>query len=277
MRAFTFSGLPSRVVFGAGSIDRLENELDALGLHKALVLCTPQQEALAEGIAKSLGERCSGVYAGAVMHVPIESAVAAREEARRRDADCIVAAGGGSTTGLGKAIALDSELPLIAVPTTYAGSEMTPIYGITDGGIKRTGKSPKVLPRTVIYDPELTLDLPINVSVTSAMNAIAHAAEGLYAQDTNPLMDLTAQEGIATTADAIRRLRAMPCDVAARTDALYSAWLCGMVLGNVGMAWRSTISFAIPWAVASRCLTLKSTPSCCRTRSRSTLTPCRTR
>ena len=87
MRAFTFSGLPSRVVFGAGSIDRLESELDALGVHKALVLCTPQQEALAEGIAKSLGERCSGVYAGAVMHVPIESAVAAREEARRRDAD----------------------------------------------------------------------------------------------------------------------------------------------------------------------------------------------
>jgi len=254
MHAFTFNGLPSRVVFGAGSINRLESELDALGVHKALVLCTPQQEALAERIAANLGERCSGIYPRAVMHVPIESAVAAREEARRRHADCIVAAGGGSTTGLGKAIALESELPLIAIPTTYAGSEMTPIYGITDGGIKRTGKNPRVLPRSVIYDPQLTLDLPINVSVTSAMNAIAHAAEGLYAQDTNPLMDLAAQQGIAAIADAIPRLRATPRDVVARTDALYGAWLCGMVLGNVGMALHHKLchtlggSFALPHA-----------------------------
>ena len=94
------------------------------------------------------------------MHVPIETARAARELARQLQADCCVAIGGGSTIGLGKAIALESALPILAIPTTYAGSEMTPIYGLTEAGVKKTGRDRKVLPRTVIYDPELTLSLP---------------------------------------------------------------------------------------------------------------------
>lgn len=236
MRDFVFNGLPSRVVFGAGSLSCLERELDSLRIGRALVLSTAQQENLAHRIADSLSVRCAGVYPRAVMHVPIETARAAREEASRRNADCIIAAGGGSTIGLGKAIALESGLPLLAIPTTYAGSEMTSIYGITEGGIKRTGKDPKVLPRTVIYDPDLTLELPLHVSVTSGMNAIAHAAEGLYAQDRNPLMELAAQEGIAAIARAISELHHAPRDATARADALYGSWLCGMVLGNVGMA-----------------------------------------
>jgi alcohol dehydrogenase class IV len=170
------------------------------------------------------------------MHVPMALAVEARAEARRLGADCAVAIGGGSTIGLAKAIALDVDLPILAVPTTYAGSEMTPIYGLTDGGVKKTGKDARVLPRTVIYDPELTLDLPVGLSVTSGMNAIAHAAEGLYARDGNPIMSLMAEEGIRALAGALPRIRREPRDTAARGDALYGAWLCGTVLGGVGMA-----------------------------------------
>jgi maleylacetate reductase len=171
-----------------------------------------------------------------VMHVPIETAREAREVARKLGADCAVAIGGGSTTGLGKAIALDSGLPILAIPTTYAGSEMTPIYGITEGGLKKTGRDLKVLPRTVIYDPELTLSLPVGMSVTSGINAIAHAAEGLYAVDGNPVMNLMAKEGIAAVARALTAIKKVANDAAARSDALYGAWLCGTVLGNVGMA-----------------------------------------
>ncbi|KAF1067404.1 MAG: Maleylacetate reductase [Variovorax sp.] len=144
--------------------------------------------------------------------------------------------GGGWTAGLGRAIALDAGLPILAIPTTYAGSEMTPIYGITEAGMKKTGKDARVLPRTVIYDPELTLSLPVAMSVTSGINAIAHAAEGLYAVDANPIMDLMAVEGIAALGRALPVLRTSAQDVAARGDALYGAWLCGTVLGNVGMA-----------------------------------------
>jgi alcohol dehydrogenase class IV len=136
---------------------------------------------------------------------------------------------------LGKAIALDSGLPIIAVPTTYAGSEMTPIYGLTDGGVKKTGRDPRVLPRTVIYDPELTLTLPVGLSVTSGINAIAHACEGLYAHDGNPIVALMAEEGIRALAAALPRVHAAPTDLAARRDALYGAWLGGTVLGHVAM------------------------------------------
>lgn len=236
MRDFVYTGQPSRVVFGAGSLAHLEREIDLLGARRALVLSTPEQADQAHAIAERIGSRAAGVFAHAVMHVPIETAREAREVARRLHADCAIAIGGGSTTGLGKAIALESSLAVLAIPTTYAGSEMTPIYGITEAGLKRTGKDPRVLPRTVIYDPELTLTLPVSMSVTSAMNAVAHAAEGLYAQDSNPVMDLMAEEGIRAFAQALPAIRRNATGIAARSDALYGAWLCGTVLGTVGMA-----------------------------------------
>lgn len=245
MREFTYNGQPGRVVFGPGALRHLEREIEALGARRALVLSTPEQAAQAHMVADRLGVRAAGVFPRAVMHVPVETAREARDEARRLGADCAVAIGGGSTTGLGKAIALESGLPILAIPTTYAGSEMTPIYGITEAGLKKTGKDARVLPRTVIYDPELTLGLPVGMSVTSGMNAIAHAAEGLYAQDSNPVMDLMAEEGIRALAQALPRIAsagavsssAPPADLLeARGDALYGAWLCGIVLGNVGMA-----------------------------------------
>lgn len=236
MKDFVYTAQPSRVVFGAGSLEHLEREIDLLGAKRAIVLSTPEQAAQAHAIADRIGNRAAGVFAGAVMHVPIETVREAREFARQHSADCAIAIGGGSTTGLGKAIALESSLPVLAIPTTYAGSEMTPIFGITESGLKKTGKDPRVLPRTVIYDPELTLTLPLGTSVTSAMNAIAHAAEGLYAQDSNPVMDLMAEEGIRAIARALPGIRANARDVAPRSDALYGAWLCGAVLGAVGMA-----------------------------------------
>lgn len=235
MKSFTYQGAPSRVVFGAGSLKCLADEISRLGVKRALVVSTPEQAETARRVAQLLGDRAVGIFPQAVMHVPIETARAAREEAARLGADCAVAIGGGSTTGLGKAIALESALPILAIPTTYAGSEMTPIWGITEAGVKKTGRDARVLPRTVIYDPELTLTLPYGMTVTSALNAIAHAAEGLYAHDGNPVVALMAEEGIRASAAALAPLKANPGDLDARSDALYGAWLCGTVLGSVAM------------------------------------------
>lgn len=235
LQSFIYNGQIPRVVFGAGSLRQLEHEIDQLGAKRALVLCTPEQRASAELVAGIIGLRCAGIFDGAVMHVPIETARKARDVARELEADCAIAIGGGSTTGLGKAIALESALPILAIPTTYAGSEMTPIYGITEAGIKKTGRDARVLPRTVIYDPELTVSLPAALSVTSGINAIAHAAEGLYAEDANPIMSMLAEEGIRALARGLPKILADPHDIAARSECLYGAWLCGAVLGNVGM------------------------------------------
>jgi maleylacetate reductase len=236
MLSFTYDQAPARVVFGVGALDRLPEEVHRLGSQRALVLSTPEQEADAERVAKELGDVSAGVFARAVMHVPIETAREARAVARDRKADCCVAVGGGSTIGLGKAIALDSGLPIVAVPTTYAGSEMTPIYGLTEGGIKKTGRDVRVLPRTVVYDPSLTVSLPPKLSATSGMNAIAHCIEGLYAENRNPVMNLFASEGIRALARSLPVVVREPANLEARSDSVYGAWLAGAVLGNVGMA-----------------------------------------
>lgn len=236
LNPFVYIAQPSRVIFGQGSLARLPEEIIALGAQKALVLSTPEQRATAEQVAALLGTRAVGIFDRAVMHVPIETAREARKIARQLGADCAVAIGGGSTIGLGKAIALDSGLPILAIPTTYAGSEMTPIFGITEAGLKKTGRDLRVLPRTVIYDPELSVGLPVAMSVTSGINALAHAAEALYAVDANPVMSLMAQEGIAALGRSIPRITRQPDGIEARGDALYGAWLCGTVLGHVGMA-----------------------------------------
>lgn len=236
MKSFVYNGMPSRVVFGVGALDGLADEVEALGAAKALVLSTPEQRATAEDVAERLGDRAAGVYDQAVMHVPIETAAAARERARDLGADCCVAVGGGSTIGLGKAIALSFDLPIVAVPTTYAGSEMTPIWGLTEAGVKRTGRDMKVLPRTVVYDPTLTLSLPPAISGPSGMNAIAHCVEALYAEDANPVISLMAAEGIRALAAALPTVVKAPDDLDARGDALYGAWLAGASLGSVGMA-----------------------------------------
>jgi maleylacetate reductase len=188
------------------------------------------------------------------MHTPVEATERALEKAAACRADCTVALGGGSTIGLGKAIALRGGLPQIAIPTTYAGSEATPILGQTEGGRKTTLRDTRVLPRIVIYDPELTLDLPTEVSVASGLNAMAHAAEGLYAADRNPVSTLIAVEGLRAMKEALPRIVRTPRDPDARARALCGAWLCGAVLGAVGMSLHHKLchtlggSFGLPHA-----------------------------
>lgn len=236
MDAFVYQATPSRVVFGAGRLAALPDEVRRLGARRALVLTTPEQRPLGERVAALLGECSAGVYSEAVMHVPVEVAQAARDEAARLGADCYVAVGGGSTIGLGKAIALVSGQPIIAVPTTYAGSEVTPIYGLTEGRLKKTGRDPRVLPRTVVYDPQLTLTLPADISAASGMNAMAHAVEALYAEDANPIISLMAEESIRALAGSLPAVVQDPDDIDARGRALYGAWLAGVCLSAVGMA-----------------------------------------
>ncbi|WP_329600135.1 maleylacetate reductase [Streptomyces pseudovenezuelae] len=233
---FTYEALPMRVTFGPGRFAQLPQEAEQLGLRRLMVLSTPDQRALAEQAAALLGDTCAGVFTEARMHVPVEVADAARAAARDTGADGCVAIGGGSTVGLSKAIALTTGLPVICVPTTYAGSEMTPVWGLTEHGRKRTGRDRTVLPRSVLYDPELTLHLPVYMSVTSGFNAIAHAVEALYAPDASPIVSLMAEEGVRSLATALPVIATNPQNTEARTDALRGAWLCGACLGATTMS-----------------------------------------
>lgn len=233
---FFYEALPMRVSFGAGYRSKLADEVNKLGLKRVLVLATEFQKDLAQEISDSLGELSVGVYAKAEMHVPIETARDAQRFATEAGADGCIAVGGGSTTGLGKAIALEYGTPIIALPTTYAGSEMTPVWGLTADGVKKTGKDPKVLPTSVIYDPELTLSLPAGMSVTSGFNAIAHAVEALYAPDGSPIISLMAEEGVRALVTALPNIVKDPQNIEHRSDALYGAWLCGATLGATTMS-----------------------------------------
>jgi len=188
------------------------------------------------------------------MHTPVEVTAEAMAVVRAKSIDGTIAIGGGSTTGLGKAIALRTDLPQLVLPTTYAGSEMTDILGETEAGRKKTVRDRKVVPETIIYDVELTVTLPVRLSVASGMNALAHAVEGLYAKDGNPILSLMAEEGIRALGSALPRIAKNPADRSARRDALYGAWLCGTVLAGTVMALHHKLchvlggSFGLPHA-----------------------------
>lgn len=235
MESFTFDTPAYRVIFGTGSLASLPDEVKRLGAQRALVVSTPAEIRFAEDAAARLGAAAAGMFTEAVMHHPIEVVHKARERAREVTADCYVTIGGGTTTGTGKLIALETGMPVIAIPTTYAGSEMTPIYGVTEAGVKRTGRDRKVLPRTVIYDPTLTVSLPPQVSGPSGMNAMAHCVEALYAHDGNPIVTLMAAEGIRALARSLPKVVKNGDDLEARGDALYGAWLAGIVLGQASI------------------------------------------
>jgi maleylacetate reductase len=254
MRSFTYDSLPGRVVFGVGSVERLPAEVDALGASRVLMVYDLSVKDIADALAEGLGAKCAGEFTDIQQHVPVEVVERARQAARDCDADCAVTVGGGSTTGFGKVVALEIGLPVIAVPTTYAGSEMTPIYGITSGGRKRTGRDPRVLPKTVIYDPALTVSLPAFVTGPSGINAMAHCVEALYGRDANPITSLMAEEGLRALARGIPGAVTDPNDLEARSEALYGAYLAGASLGVVGMALHHRIchvlggTFGLPHA-----------------------------
>lgn len=233
--AFVCDTLPARVVFGPGSIDEVADETAALGLERVLVVASPANAEVGARVAAALGARCAGSFGEVAQHVPEQLADAACGAARDAAADGLVTIGGGSATGLGKAVALTLGVPIVAVPTTYAGSEMTPIYGIT-GERKRTGRDRRVQPRTVVYDPELTLGLPPAATATTGMNALAHAIEALYAPGANPVSSLLADEASKVLIRALPAAVASPHDLDARTEALYGAFLAGAALAGAGTA-----------------------------------------
>jgi maleylacetate reductase len=253
-RAFTFPGITTRVVFGSGTLARAGEELQRLGHSRALVLSTSHQQDQAQVLADSLGDLAAGVFAGAVMHTPVDVTDDAVQAFRATEADCVISLGGGSTTGLGKAIALRTRADQIAIPTTYAGSEMTDILGETAGGEKTTRRDPAIRPEVVIYDVDLTLSLPVGLTVTSAMNAIAHAMEAFYAPDRNPVIEAMCRDAMRSFKLAIPQLVASPTDQAARGEALYAAWCCSTALGQVSMALHHKLahvlggSFGMPHA-----------------------------
>ncbi|MSO58022.1 MAG: maleylacetate reductase [Thermoleophilia bacterium] len=231
---FEHESLPGRVIFGAGRVAEARSEAQRLGLERVLLVAGEQTHA--DLLGPILGPLAVDVIVGAPMHVPIAAAESARARAVAARADGVVAIGGGSATGLAQAIALTTRLPILAVPTTYAGSEMTAIWGLTDRDVKTTGRDPLVLPRTVVYDPDLSRTLPPRLAAASGLNAIAHLVEALWAPGANPLLSAIAEEGVRTLVHALPAVVRDPSDEGARTLALRGAWLGGLALGSAGTA-----------------------------------------
>jgi alcohol dehydrogenase class IV len=241
------------VIFGAGCLAEVPGESARLGSRVLLVAGRSQTEA-ARALEAALGDAAAAAIVGVRQHVPLEDAEEARRVAKEARADCIVALGGGSAVGLAKAIALETPLPILAVPTTYAGSELTPIWGITDERGKTTGSDPAVAPRTVVYDPELTVDLPVPTSVASGLNAAAHCVEAFWTERANPVTEAVAEDGLRALARALRAVASSPRDMRARSEALQGAWLAGFALATAGTGLHHKLchvlggSFGLPHA-----------------------------
>jgi alcohol dehydrogenase class IV len=250
----SYEALPGRVLFGAGAVAALPAEVERLRARRALLVDGLFDRGLRERLEGELGERHAGTIGEVAQHVPAALAEAATGRARELGADCLVALGGGSATGLAKAVALETGIPIVAVPTTYAGSEMTPIWGIASAGRKTTGHDLRVLPRTVLYDPELTAGLPAAASAASGMNAIAHCVEAMWTPAANPVSDAVAGEGIARLASGLRAVVRDPAGLAGRAEALRGAWLGGTALAVAGTGLHHKIchvlggSFDLPHA-----------------------------
>ena len=236
MSSFAFEASATRVVFGSGSLESLAAEIDRLGRERVLLVSTPGRTGLAESATTILGQRFAAKFARAEVHVPEGVAADARRMASESHADCIVALGGGSAIGVAKAVAVELPIPIVAVPTTYGGSEMTPIWGLTRNGRKETGRNARAQPRVVIYDPDLTLTLSPRTTASSGLNALAHCIEALYAADANPLTSSASLAGIRLIARSLPVLARLPTDAANRASALQGAWLAGFALGTVQMA-----------------------------------------
>ncbi|WP_236794392.1 maleylacetate reductase and hydroxyquinol 1,2-dioxygenase domain-containing protein [Amycolatopsis sp. GM8] len=235
MTSFVRTAHPARIVFGAGTLVTVPDEVERLGRARVLVLASPDLAELGDRVEKALGPLAVARFDGATMHTPVEVTTTALGVLREAGADCVVAVGGGSTTGLAKALASRTGVDQVVLPTTYAGSEVTPVLGETADGVKTTHSSPEILPETVIYDVELSADLPVPMSVTSAVNALAHAVEALYSPEAEPVTDALALDAITLLTRGLRRLRQDPRDLGTRADLLRGAWLAGTCLGSVGM------------------------------------------
>lgn len=230
---FVHDTLPQRVCFGSGeAAASLRAETAALGAERVMLIASRSQARLA-------GEITAGIpvalrHDDVVMHVPVEVARRARDAAQANGIDALVSVGGGSATGLAKAIALTSGLPVIAVPTTYAGSEATPVWGLTEGGRKTTGTDLRVLPKVIIYDAALTMSLPVDLSVASGLNALAHCVDSMWAPGADPINAALAAEGIRSLAAGLPRVVNDPLDPGGREHALYAAYLSAAAFASAG-------------------------------------------
>lgn len=230
---FTHDATAARVLFGDGRRHEVGDELARLGDRPLLVVDGPAADAAGD-VLGTLERMAAAAVREVRQHVPVEEAVRARELAAGAGADCIVALGGGSAVGLAKAVALTTGLPIVAVPTTYAGSEMTPVWGMTEAQVKTTGRDPVVAPRVVVYDPELTHSLPASITAASGLNAVAHCVDALWAPDRTPLTDTMAERGIALLASGLPGAVRDGRDAEARAAALAGAWLAGATFGIAG-------------------------------------------
>ena len=242
---FVYESLSGRVVFGAGRRVEIGDEVERLGASRVFLIVDGAAGATGDELSGLLADRVVARWDEVVQHVPIVLAERARAAAGAALADAVVCVGGGSSTGLAKAIALTSGLPVIAVPTTYAGSEQTPIYGLTGDRHKQTGRSIAVLPKAVIYDPELTVGLPPGVTGPSACNALAHSVEALWVREANPVTTALALEGVRAIAGALPRAMAAPGDLAARSDLLYGAYLSGVALASTSPGMHHKITHVL--------------------------------
>jgi maleylacetate reductase len=230
---FVHDTLPQRVVFGSGAAAvNLSNEIARLGATRVMLITAKAEADLADTIAKDIPVALR--HDDVVMHVPVEVAERAREAAARSDVDALVSVGGGSTTGLAKAVAMTTGLPIVAVPTTYAGSEATPVWGLTEGAKKTTGTDLKVLPKVIIYDAALTMSLPVELSVASGLNALAHCVDSLWAPNADPINAAFAAEGIRSLAAGLPKVVADPMDLDGREHALYAAYLSATAFASAG-------------------------------------------
>ncbi len=232
MMNFDYKPLPWNITFAAGAVSTIRQEVENLGFKKALILSTTGQSKNAQKLVGSLGNLAVGHFDQAKMHVPIETVESAIKFARDLDADCTISIGGGSTTGLGKALTLKENIANIAIPTTYAGSEMTNIWGITEDGTKITGRDDKVVPDLVIYDPELTLSLPPEIVGSSGLNALAQAVVNVATDKPNAMVTLMALEAIKAIATNLPKIIADPKNLDARSKVLYGSSMAGAALGT---------------------------------------------
>ena len=251
---FTSELLRVRVVFGEGTVDQIGAELDALQFGRIVLVTTGGRSSHAASIREALGARLAGAFDRAALHVPSERIREALDIVDRVRPDALLTLGGGSPVGLAKAVALERGTPIVAIPTTYAGSEMTSIWGMTDGDQKRTGRDPRVAPRLVIYDPLLTLSLPADVSASSGMNAMAHAVEALYAANVGPVAAGAADEAIRLLRVALPAIVRQPGDRDARRVAMRGAHAAGVALELASMGLHHKIchvlggTFGLPHA-----------------------------
>ncbi len=230
---FVHDTLPQRVAFGSGAAAaNLSSEVASLGATRVMLIAAKAESHLADTLAQDIPVAVR--HDDVVMHVPVEVAERAREVAARHHADVLVSVGGGSTTGLAKAVAMTTGLPIIAVPTTYAGSEATPVWGLTEGAKKTTGVDKKVLPKVIVYDAALTMSLPVDMSVASGLNALAHCVDSMWAPNADPINAAFAAEGIRSLAAGLPKVVADPMDLDGREHALYAAYLSATAFASAG-------------------------------------------